>query len=260
MKLLPKRTGCFLQLLELKVKARIGGVHQHANQRGVRDKLLQKCQTFGHLLGKQPTDASDIAPSSIEVGNETDRNGDCAGRKSHRNSCGCRLGRETRRLSADGNNDGHLPTHERGRKRRQPVVLTICPAVVDHDVLTLDEASYVQSLANDGDKLRIDSGRTAAEESDHRQPTLLRPGRKWPSRCRAAYQRDDLAAPHSITSSARASSIAGTSRPSALAVVRLMTKSNLVGCSTGSSAGLVPRRIRSTKSAARRKPFGMFGP
>jgi hypothetical protein len=31
-------------------------------------------------------------------------------------------------------------------------------------------------------------------------------------------------------------------RPSALAVVRLMTRSNLVGCSTGKSAGFVPRR------------------
>ena len=35
---------------------------------------------------------------------------------------------------------------------------------------------------------------------------------------------------HSITSSARASSDGGTSRPSALAVLRLITSSNLVGC------------------------------
>src|SRR5438874_11078880 len=34
---------------------------------------------------------------------------------------------------------------------------------------------------------------------------------------------------HSITSSARASSIGGTSRPRVLAVLRLMTNSNLVG-------------------------------
>jgi hypothetical protein len=50
---------------------------------------------------------------------------------------------------------------------------------------------------------------------------------------------------HSITSSARASSVGGTSRSSAFAVVRLMTRSNLVGCSTGMSAGLVPRKILS---------------
>src|SRR5215475_10944123 len=48
---------------------------------------------------------------------------------------------------------------------------------------------------------------------------------------------------HSITSSARASSLSGIWRPSALAVLRLITNSNLVGCSTGISAGCAPRRI-----------------
>src|SRR5262249_12092093 len=51
---------------------------------------------------------------------------------------------------------------------------------------------------------------------------------------------------HSITSSARASNVGGTSMPSAFAVVRLTTSSNLVGCSTGRSAGFAPRRILST--------------
>ena len=51
---------------------------------------------------------------------------------------------------------------------------------------------------------------------------------------------------YSITSSARASTDAGTVRPSALAVLRLMTSSYLVGACTGMSAGLSPLRIRST--------------
>ena len=51
---------------------------------------------------------------------------------------------------------------------------------------------------------------------------------------------------HSITSSARASNFGGTSRPSALAVLRLMTNSNLVGCCTGRSPGLAPLKILST--------------
>src|SRR5215217_8137449 len=42
---------------------------------------------------------------------------------------------------------------------------------------------------------------------------------------------------YSITSSARASSVGGTSRPSALAALRLMTSSYLDACSTGRSAG-----------------------
>ena len=65
---------------------------------------------------------------------------------------------------------------------------------------------------------------------------------------------------HSITSSARARSEGGTSRPSALAVFRLMTSSNLVGCSIGSSDGLAPFAIRSMYSAARRYIPVMLGP
>jgi len=49
---------------------------------------------------------------------------------------------------------------------------------------------------------------------------------------------------YSITSSAVASNIAGTSRPSVLAVFRLMTNSNLVGRTTGKSLGFSPLRIR----------------
>ena len=57
---------------------------------------------------------------------------------------------------------------------------------------------------------------------------LLRPRRDRPSSCSTAEQRDELAPLHSITSSVRASSDTGISRPSAAAVLRLMTNSNLV--------------------------------
>src|SRR5262249_17830189 len=48
---------------------------------------------------------------------------------------------------------------------------------------------------------------------------MLRARRKRPCGCRAAEQRDELAPLHSITSSARASSIGGASRPSAFAAL-----------------------------------------
>ena len=51
---------------------------------------------------------------------------------------------------------------------------------------------------------------------------------------------------YSITSSAPISSDCGIVRPRAFAVLRLMTSSNLVGCSTGRSEGLAPLRILST--------------
>src|SRR5262249_34733059 len=101
---------------------------------------------------------------------------------------------------------------------------------------------------------RIDIGRTARRKwhnkrdvpswiPDQRQRRVLRARRqRQRSRC-AAEQRDELAPLHSITSSAMASSLSGIWRPSALAVLRLITSSNLVGCSTGNSAGFAPLRI-----------------
>src|SRR5262249_32132200 len=72
---------------------------------------------------------------------------------------------------------------------------------------------------------------------------LLRARHKRPSG-RAAEQRDELAPLHSITSSARPSSVIGKVRPSVLAVFRLITNTTFVDCITGSSAGFSPLRMR----------------
>jgi hypothetical protein len=61
-----------------------------------------------------------------------------------------------------------------------------------------------------------------------------------PSRYREHQTSNEVSAPHSITLSARANNASGTVTPIALAVFRLITSSNLVGCSTGMSATLVP--------------------
>src|SRR5262249_41022202 len=73
---------------------------------------------------------------------------------------------------------------------------------------------------------------------------LLRARRERPRGDRTADERDEVTPFHSITLSARASSIAGTSEPSILAVCRLTTSSNLVARRTGKSAGLSPLRMR----------------
>jgi len=76
---------------------------------------------------------------------------------------------------------------------------------------------------------------------------LLRPRRERPRSRSAAEQRDELAAAaHSITSSARSRNDSGMVSPRAFAVLRLMTKSNLTGCRTGRSEGLVPCKILCT--------------
>src|SRR5262249_61237499 len=95
--------------------------------------------------------------------------------------------------------------------------------------------------------------RAGTEETDHRHTRLLRPRPERPCRGHTAEQRDELAALHSITSSARARSIGATVRPSTLAAVKLITSSNLVGNSIGRSPALAPFKILPTKSAVRRQ-------
>src|ERR1051325_6059803 len=65
---------------------------------------------------------------------------------------------------------------------------------------------------------------------------------------------------HRITLSARASTLGGIVRPICLAAFNLITNSNLVGCSTGNSAGFIPFAILSTYVAARRYNSESFGP
>src|SRR5262249_56908787 len=94
--------------------------------------------------------------------------------------------------------------------------------------------------------------RTRVEHADAwRLRGLLRARRERPRR-RAADERDEFAAFHSITSSARANSESGTVRPSDLAVFRLTTSSYLVCACTATSDGFSPLRMRSTEPAARR--------
>src|SRR5262249_59497244 len=103
----------------------------------------------------------------------------------------------------------------------------------------------------------------AHQNADAPHPLALRARRKRPRkrrRRRAADERHERTSVHSITSSARASSVEGTSRPSACAVFRLITSSYLVGACTGRSAGFSPLRMRSTYSAATRNWLLRSGP
>src|SRR5262249_47173925 len=131
-----------------------------------------------------------------------------------------------------------------GCQARQALRFIIRPPIFDLYVATFEETCFVKPLAEcchqRGARLR----RPRIEIADHRNGRLLRACGGRPRRRSAAEQRDELAPLHSITSSARTSIDDGMSRPSVFAVLRLMMRSNLVGCTTGKSAGFAPLRIR----------------
>src|SRR4029077_8865507 len=97
-------------------------------------------------------------------------------------------------------------------------ILSPGPAILDRHVAALDITSFVEALAERGHHGCVPLRRPTIEEPDHRHRRLLRARCERPRHCRAADQRDELATLHSITSSARMSSVGGSSMPKALAV------------------------------------------
>src|SRR5262249_15997185 len=110
----------------------------------------------------------------------------------------------------------------------QSIVLAIGPAVLDRRILALDIAGFAQAPTESGYPGGECYIRSAVEETNQRHRRLLRPRRERPRSRRAAEERNELATFHSITSSARTRIVVGIVTPSALAVFRLSTSSNLV--------------------------------
>jgi hypothetical protein len=115
--------------------------------------------------------------------------------------------------------------------------------------------ALVISMRRDGALYRVPS--VLGHVSGTNKQTCKVNGEGWPTRprprtCSPRAEARRIAAnitklpgltalPYSITLSARTNKASGTVTPIALAVLRLITSSNFVGCSTGISAILVPR-------------------
>src|SRR5215469_10498400 len=138
----------------------------------------------------------------------------------------------------------HLTAYQIGCEVGQSVVLVLRPAILDRHILTLDVAGFTNALPECGQITCTISKRRAAGETDHRHRRLLRASRERPRHRCAGQQRDERAAPHSMTSSAVCRNGSGMVTPSAFAVLRLMTSSYLVGCWTGRSLAFAPLKMR----------------
>src|SRR5262249_48176991 len=190
----------------------------------------------------QKTRSSDVATRPVKAGHQTKLDRVTADRENDRNGRRCSFGRERRRSALDRNDHGYLAANQIGRQRRQSVQLTLRPAVLHCDIAALDIVGFFETLPDRVERAGFTIG--AAKQADHRHRRLLRASRERPRGRRAAEKRYERAPRHSITSSARASSIGGIVKPSALAVFKLMTSSKVVGCCTGRLAGFSPLRMR----------------
>src|SRR5262249_36615291 len=155
------------------------------------------------------------------------------------------LPRSTRRFGTVCNNHVDPEANQLGCKGRVTLRVTVRVTAFYGDILRLDVAQVA------GPRPARIIGRPVCfryQISDRSTLScLLRPGGERRGKETAGKAGDERAPVHySIPSSARPSSDCGIVKPRALAVLRLITKSNLLGCSTGRSAGFAPLRILST--------------
>jgi hypothetical protein len=90
------------------------------------------------------------------------------------------------------------------------------------------------------------AGMLSAKSKAQRVRTVISFFMSSPMSPRLVTRHSTLVPSHLITLSARASTFGGIVNPICFAVFRLITSSNLIGCSMGRSAGLAPFRILST--------------
>src|SRR5262245_64674071 len=181
-------------------------------------KLTQEFQPLRRQLPAEEIDTCQVTTRPGEASDKTKPDRVFRDPEDDGDRRGCCFGSQRRRNTSGRDNHGDLPPNQLGRQLRQPIKLILAPTVYDRYVIALDIAGVLEALAKSAQTVLDSLRRSVIKEADHRHRALLRARRERPRGRRAAEQRDELAPPHSITSSARASSVGGTSRPSILAV------------------------------------------
>src|SRR5262249_7650429 len=125
---------------------RIGRVDEHRDTRGRGQQLAQEFQPLCCQLGRENTDAGEVATRPGEARNKTNADRVITGYEDDWDCRRCRLGREYGRGS-DRNDHGTLAANETSRKLRQPIKFILGPSEYDRYILGLDIAGLSQALA-----------------------------------------------------------------------------------------------------------------
>src|SRR5438477_9970108 len=128
-----------------------------------------------------------------------------------------------------------MSPNEVGRQRGKSIVVSLRPAILNRYISAFYKTAVAKAFQECSQESPVWLGiaRVRPQHTYDRHRLLsLRRNRQ----CRRAGQGDEFAAvdarAHSMTSSARASMVGGTSKLNAFAVLRLRTVSNLVGACT----------------------------
>src|SRR5262245_25522816 len=223
-----QHTSRILRLFPSKPVSGVGCVPKNRPSRQTGHHFLQYFQPFCAELCIENRKSRNIAARVSKTADEAGPHRINGSRVDDRNGRGCIPGREGcgRR---DHYDDVDFQSNHLRRKPLESLRATLCIAALNDDVLPLRVPQFPQALA----QRVIKTFMPVCDKSHPPGFARLRERTQRPSSRAAADEDDELAPSHSITSSARASTVGGTSRPSALAVLRLITSSYLVGACTG---------------------------
>jgi hypothetical protein len=141
----------------------------------------------------------------------------------------------------------HIQPNQLSRQARESFVAAIGRSVLDDEVLLLDIPKFEQAASKALEVGSVDRRRRSLEHADAIDFLRLRLADERRREYAPTHCNDECPpVHHRMISSARTRMDCGMVRPRAFAVLRLITNSNFVGCSTGRSAGFVPLRILST--------------
>src|SRR5262245_60644577 len=205
------------------------------------EQLFQKFDAFAFEVGRKRGKPCHVRARMGKAGHEADRNRVSADHDDWHRARRL-LGSKARR-SPPGDDGVHRQANQLGGKGEIAFGAALREAVLELQALLFDVAKATHPVAQPFERWPRLIGENA-DATNLRAP--LGGGSERRRDNRAAEQRDELAAVHSITSSAATRRPGGTVRPSAFAVLRLTIVSTLVAACTGRSAGLSPRRMRST--------------
>src|SRR5262245_46687842 len=156
---------------------------------------MEKSQPFRRNLLGEKTDPGGVAARPGKAGDKTKRDWIASSSENDRDRCGRSFGRLNSSGRAGRSDNGDATADEVSHERRKAIVSAVQPIVLDHHVLPLDVAGFVEALAERSGMARGGIGWPAGDKRDGRHGGLLRSRRERPHR-RAAEQRDELPSSH----------------------------------------------------------------
>src|SRR5262245_30007856 len=124
-------------------------------------------------LNHKESEPREVSAWARETGDEARRDRVVAAGKDDRRRGGGALRRVCCKVPAACDNQVDPTADEFGGQRRQPIILTLRPAVLDCHVLALDITSLFEALSERGHVCCKGSWRSTAEIANHRQLGLL---------------------------------------------------------------------------------------